>query len=85
MYVCQHGGMFSGQPQIPELSNSEWDDDSKGSHSPEPIYVNVNSRRQSAPVHLDHLQVYIAKNKVNNCDGFRKEFEVSQLHSLQPQ
>lgn len=42
----------------------------------EPIYANLNGRKQSSPVKLEDLHAYIVKNKENNCDGFRKEFEV---------
>lgn len=61
---------FPEQTQLNELEDSSKND------MMEPIYVNVNGRKQSSPVKLDDLHAYILKNKENNCDGFRKEFEV---------
>ncbi|KAJ8306599.1 hypothetical protein KUTeg_017144 [Tegillarca granosa] len=40
----------------------------------EPIYVNVNSTRQSCPVKVEHLYDYINQNKMHECEGFKKEF-----------
>ena len=54
----------------------EIEENSKNEEISEPIYVNVNGRKQTAPVKLEDLHAYILKNKENNCDGFRKEFEV---------
>lgn len=40
----------------------------------EPIYANVNSKKQSSPVKLVDLFDYIRENKKNECEGFKKEF-----------
>lgn len=42
----------------------------------EPIYANVNSKKQSSPVKLVDLFDYIRENKKNECEGFKKEFNV---------
>lgn len=42
----------------------------------EPIYANVNSKKQSSPVQLPDLFEYIRENKKNECEGFKKEFNV---------
>ena len=54
----------------------EVEENSRNDEISEPIYMNVNGRKQSAPVKLEDLHSYILKNKEDNCDGFRKEFEV---------
>lgn len=63
------------QTQLTEIQEN-----SRNEELSEPIYVNVNGRKQTAPVKLEDLHAYILKNKENNCDGFRKEFEVSEHH-----
>lgn len=42
----------------------------------EPIYANVNSKKQSSPVQLPDLFEYIRENKKNECEGLKKEFNV---------
>lgn len=43
----------------------------------EPIYANVNTKKQSSPVCVEDLYNYIQKHKENNWEGFKKEYEVS--------
>ena len=43
----------------------------------EPIYANVNSKKQSQPIKVEDLYEYIRTNKKDECDGFKKEFNVS--------
>ncbi|KAK3090599.1 hypothetical protein FSP39_012997, partial [Pinctada imbricata] len=40
----------------------------------EPIYANVNTKRQSEPIKIADLYDYIRSNKKNECEGFKKEF-----------
>ena len=63
--------ILTDQTQLKEI-----EENSKNEEISEPIYMNVNGRKQTAPVKLEDLHAYILKNKENNCDGFRKEFEV---------
>ncbi|XP_025111001.1 receptor-type tyrosine-protein phosphatase kappa-like [Pomacea canaliculata] len=58
-----------------ETLQKEIEDNNKNEEMAEPIYANLNGRKQSSPVKLEDLHAYIVKNKENNCDGFRKEFE----------
>ena len=47
--------------------------------SKEPIYANVNSKKQSSPIQVKDLLEYIRKNKENECVGFKKEFAVIDI------
>ncbi|XP_062582035.1 receptor-type tyrosine-protein phosphatase kappa-like [Saccostrea cucullata] len=40
----------------------------------EPIYANVNTKKQSSPIKVADLFDYIRENKKNECEGFKKEF-----------
>ncbi|CAC5399120.1 Receptor-type tyrosine-protein phosphatase T,Tyrosine-protein phosphatase non-receptor type 22,Receptor-type tyrosine-protein phosphatase kappa,Receptor-type tyrosine-protein phosphatase F,Tyrosine-protein phosphatase 99A,Tyrosine-protein phosphatase Lar,Receptor-type tyrosine-protein phosphatase alpha,Receptor-type tyrosine-protein phosphatase epsilon,Receptor-type tyrosine-protein phosphatase gamma,Receptor-type tyrosine-protein phosphatase N2,Receptor-type tyrosine-protein phosphatase U,Receptor-type ty len=42
--------------------------------SKEPIYANVNTKKQSCPIQVQDLFEYIRKNKMNDCTEFKKEF-----------
>lgn len=53
------------------------EDDDKTNGIQEPIYVNVNSRKQTSPVLLSDLHSYILKHKEHSWEGFKREFEVS--------
>ena len=63
--------MLTEQTQVQETEENNKHDDMS-----EPIYMNVTGRKQTSPVKLEDLHGYILKNKDNNSDGFRKEFEV---------
>ena len=65
--------VLTEQTQLKEIEENSKNEEQ------EPIYVNVNGRMQTAPVKLEDLHAYILKSKENNCDGFRKEFEVRWL------
>lgn len=67
--------MLLGDSRIEPTQLTEIQENSRNEELSEPIYVNVNGRKQTAPVKLEDLHAYILKNKENNCDGFRKEFE----------
>lgn len=67
--------MLLGDSRIEQTQLTEIQENSRNEEISEPIYVNVNGRKQTAPVKLEDLHAYILKNKENNCDGFRKEFE----------
>ncbi|XP_055884947.1 receptor-type tyrosine-protein phosphatase T-like isoform X2 [Biomphalaria glabrata] len=60
-----------------ELPSSVMDDDeTKGPNgTTEPIYVNVNARKQTSPVPVSDLFSYISKNKEHSWEGFKREFE----------
>ncbi|XP_064605996.1 receptor-type tyrosine-protein phosphatase alpha-like [Liolophura sinensis] len=49
-------------------------DDMEG-RTGEPIYANVNTKKQSSPVCVEDLYNYIQKHKENNWEGFKKEYE----------
>ncbi|CAL1546634.1 unnamed protein product [Lymnaea stagnalis] len=52
------------------------DDDEKGINGiQEPIYVNVNARKQTSPVAIPDLHSYILKHKEHSLEGFKREFE----------
>ncbi|XP_059151900.1 receptor-type tyrosine-protein phosphatase T-like [Physella acuta] len=51
------------------------EDDDKTNGIQEPIYVNVNSRKQTSPVLLSDLHSYILKHKEHSWEGFKREFE----------
>ncbi|XP_071120808.1 receptor-type tyrosine-protein phosphatase epsilon-like [Mytilus edulis] len=42
--------------------------------SKEPIYANVNTKKQTCPIQVQDLYEYIRKNKMNDCTEFKKEF-----------
>lgn len=44
--------------------------------SKEPIYANVNTKKQTCPIQVQDLYEYIRKNKMNDCTEFKKEFGV---------
>ncbi|BFY99631.1 hypothetical protein BsWGS_02670 [Bradybaena similaris] len=56
-------------------SSARDEDDTYRNNIHEPIYMNVNNRKQTSPVPVSELYDYIAKNKEHNCQGFMKEFE----------
>ncbi|XP_012937090.1 receptor-type tyrosine-protein phosphatase T [Aplysia californica] len=51
------------------------EDDNVRNEVQEPIYENVNNRKQTCPVAIPALYDYILKNKENGCEGFKKEFQ----------
>ena len=56
------------------------EDDSLKNEVQEPIYVNVNNRKQTSPVEIADLYDYILKNKENGCEGFKNEFQVTSSY-----
>ncbi|XP_076441421.1 receptor-type tyrosine-protein phosphatase epsilon-like [Babylonia areolata] len=67
--------MLLGDSRFEQTELREIEENSRNEELSEPIYVNVNGRKRTAAVKLEDLHAYILKNKDNNCDGFRKEFE----------
>ena len=48
----------------------------------EPIYANVNSKKQTNPIQTPDLFEYIRENKLNDCAGFKKEFGVNDAFDI---
>ena len=63
-----HVTFILGSPTNDITSNNEIE--------PEPIYVNISTKKQSNPIKINDLADYIRQNKKNECEGFKKEFGV---------
>ena len=76
LHICTVSAVWMDTISTEQTELREIEDNNRNEELSEPIYVNVNGRKQTSPIKLEDLHAYILKNKDNNCDGFRKEFEV---------
>ncbi|XP_046560348.1 receptor-type tyrosine-protein phosphatase kappa-like [Haliotis rubra] len=61
--------------RVGDATRLDQDENGGGEEINEPIYVNINSKKQTSPVKLVDLADYIKKHRENNCLGFKQEFE----------
>ena len=61
---------------------SETEDNTFNEELNEPIYVNINSKKQTNPIPLCDLYDVILKYRENGMAGFKTEFDVSLLSGL---
>ncbi|XP_048255953.1 receptor-type tyrosine-protein phosphatase kappa-like isoform X1 [Haliotis rufescens] len=61
--------------RVGDVTRLDQDENGGSEEINEPIYVNINSKKQTSPVKLVDLADYIKKHRENNCLGFKQEFE----------